>query len=55
MQFRKSAIKSPGAGVCARQPGKSGRYERRYCKPCVSTALRHNVPPAVASVALSAG
>jgi hypothetical protein len=47
--------KSPSAGVCARQPGKLGRYERRYCKPCVSTALRHSVPPTVASVALSAG
>ena len=47
--------RSPGAGVCARQPGKLGRYERRYCKPCVSTALGHSVPPTVASVALSAG
>jgi hypothetical protein len=46
---------SPGAGVCARQPGKSGRYERRYRKPWVSTALRRSVLPAVAGVALSAG
>ena len=55
-KLRKCTVKNhPGGGVCARQRGRLGRYERRYCKPCVSTALRHSVPPTVASVALSAG
>ena len=47
--------KSPGAVVCARQPGKSGRYERQYRKPWVSTAVRRSVPPTVAGVVLNAG
>jgi hypothetical protein len=44
----------PVAGVCARQLGKSGRYERRYRKPWVSAAVQRSVPPAVAGVVLSA-
>lgn len=55
-RLRKCAIKNhPVPGVWARQPGKLGGCERRYCKPCVGTALEAQRALTVASVALSAG